>query len=254
MVLSSIYRHHDRHILWGLLIISLIGVVALWVHSRHSQVRWSNVPPAPSETAAFAIGLGDTQMSYRFLGMTLQNFGNVSGRYERLVNYDYILLRSWFYLLDSLNPRSDFLPFLVTYYYGATSDKDQIHVIIDFLRDVGIREGGQKWKWLSQAVFLARYKLKNLDLAMEIAQELHNHPDQDVSAWARNLQSIILEKSGEKEAALHLTLSLLRENSDTMTQQEIFQLKRYICESLLNEEERPKFELCIMFDQRRKAQ
>jgi hypothetical protein len=237
-------KRKNMTLIWGMFFISLVSVFALWKYSRPLTIEWQNVPPAPTQTTALALSLGDEQFSYRFLGMMLQSFGNTSGRFEVFEDYDYSALYDWFLLLDNIDSRPEYLPYLATYYFGSSSIDEQIKVITKFLELVGSRSGRKKWKWLTQAVYLARYRLKDLEHAQYLARKLSNHSDPDVGAWARNLNSYIMAEMGDKEAAINLTLMLLKNNAHEMSRQEISLLTGHVCEDLLDELERQKFEMC----------
>lgn len=232
------------YFIWGIFFISFISIFSVWKYSRPITIDWQNVPPAPTKTTALAFSLGDEQFSYRFLGILLQSFGNTSGRYEALKNYDYDTLYEWFELLDGIDARSEYLPYLVTYYFGSAQTNPQLRFVAKFLEDVGIRIGRQKWKWLAQAIYIARYKLKDIEYARELAAKLAEHKDPNVGAWAKNMDAYIMAQMGDKEAAINLTLLLLKNNSQEMTVQEINLLTDYVCKDLMNEEQASSLDMC----------
>ena len=234
----------DMMRIWGLFFISLFVVLGIWKYSRNITLAWGNVPPVPSIYGAKASSLGDAQMSYRYLGLMLQFFGNTSGRYAALSEYNYESLGAWFTLLDELDNKSEFLPFLVSYYFSASQDVEKISPVVDYLEKAGERQGLRKWRWLTQAVYLARYKLNDTEHALRLAQKLRNHPDPDVGTWARHLQSVILSATGEKQAALSMALSLLKDNASTMHPKEIAYLTNYICSELVDKNSKTKFAMC----------
>jgi len=236
-----------RH--WIYFICMLFTVIAVWGYSRKITLQWDNVPPAPSVMSASAMTLGDTQMSYRFLGLLLQIYGNTGGRYTAMKNYDYNALKQWFDVLHEMDSRSEYLPFLVSYYFTAGQQTpDQLRIAVQFLEKAGVGTGDMQWRWLAQAVFLARYRLNDIQYALDLSHKLENHADPAVGLWARNLPSIIMGNMGEKDAALSLSLALLKEYGATMDHREVYYLKTYICNQLLEPEKRGLFALCHDID------
>lgn len=230
--------------IWCFFFISLFVVIGIWGSVRDVTLAWHNVPPVPSYSGAKASFLGDEQASYRFLGLMFQFFGNTSGHSVALSDYDYTALDSWFHLLDKLDSKAEFLPFLVSYYFSASQNAEHVKPVTKFLEKVGVREGRQKWRWLSQAVYLARYKLKDTEYALQLAKKLNEHKDADVGAWARNMQSIILSKAGEQEAALAMALALLKDQAASMDPKEVVYLTHYICSELIPQSDIEKFAMC----------
>lgn len=241
MILS---HKKDMRAIWGIFIVCLSCIFALWLYSRPLKLEWQNVPPAPTPMTANAFSLGDKQFSYRFLGMLLQSFGNTSGRYEAMNEYHYDALAGWFDLLDSIDPDSEYLPFLVSYYFGATNKPEQLKYVTHLLDKVGQRVGKKKWRWLTQAIYIARYKMKDFEYARELAAKLKNHSDPSVGAWAKNMDAYISEQMGDKQAAIQLTLMLLKNNAKDMTHQEIYLLSDYVCNDLMNKEQSAALEMC----------
>ena len=116
------------------------------------------------------MGLGDPSLAYRANSVVLQNLGNTGGRTVSLDQYNYDDLTQWFFLQDKLDQKSDFIPYLASYYFGSVQDPEIFRPILDYLQMVGERPYEEKWRWLAQAVFMARYTMKDLDKALELAK------------------------------------------------------------------------------------
>ena len=211
--------------------------LSMWFYARPLQAQWQNVPAAPDKHSASAVGLGDREFAYRIYGLMLQNLGNIDGRTVKLSDYDYAELEKWFISVYSLNQQSNYIPTLAAYYYGATNDREQIKHVLNFLSLAGNKKGGEKWRWLTYAVFLAQHKLGDLDRALQIASLLRTHPDPNVPIWARQMSAMVYNAKGEKEDAYNIMVAILQSSIADLNPTEIRFLVDYICQQILSEEE-----------------
>jgi hypothetical protein len=228
-MISDVLR---RRVLFFLAFVFGLNVL-LWLGTHHMQAKWTGVPPVPTKNGALAMTLGDSQFSYRFGAMTLQNFGNSGGNVVAIKNYDYKKLGAWFWLLNDLDPASNHVPMLAAYYFGGTVVKEDIAVIVDYLGNVGQLPVGNKWRWLAQAVFLARHRLQDMDLALDLAYKLSRmQPIGDtLPIWARQMPAFVLSEQGEKETARILIEEILL-SADDLHPNEVNFMEAYLIETL----------------------
>jgi hypothetical protein len=206
---------------------------ALWFASRHIYPKWESVPPVPSLGGAMIMTLGDASLSYRIGALTLQSLGDGGGQSAPLKDYDYPALGKWFYLLDQLDPASNHVPMVAAYYFGGTPVPKDLGVIVDYLGTVGKNPAGNKWRWLAQSVYLARYRMHDLPLALDLAYKLsHMEPVGDrLPIWAQQMPAYILKEQGDKEAARAIAEGVLL-SGEKLHQAEVNYLKGYIVETL----------------------
>ncbi len=235
---------NEKRTLELLLAIVLFVNVLAWFYARDFKARWINVPPAPGEAGAVVLTLGDKQMAYRALGLMLQNLGDMGGRSTALKDYDYGELTKWFFLMDRLDPVSDFVPFLAAYYFGSSQDPEKLRPMLDYLLTVGRRPEGEKWRWLAQGVFLARYQMKDMDKALELAHVLAEVENEDMPGWARQMPGFVLAAKGEKEAAYAIMMETLKSSADKLHPAEVNYMREYICTRILDEDEARGHSLC----------
>lgn len=226
------------------LAIALLLNIATWIYARPIQARWTNVPPVPTEFRATIGTLGDSQMAYRATAIFLINLGSSGGRVVPLKDYDFNRLADWFFLGDKLDSRSDSLPYLAAMYYGASQDPQKIRPLLEYLKVVGNNPEGEKWRWLAHGAYLARFKLKDPELALEMANILSVIPNEDMPFWARQMPANILNDQGEKEAAMQLILEILRSSADQLHPNEVNAMLAYLCERVFDPGEAKQFELC----------
>tara|TARA_B100000508_G_C11418084_1_gene256873 strand:+ start:322 stop:1044 length:723 start_codon:yes stop_codon:yes gene_type:complete len=226
----TIFKHNFGFIVF---VCALTLNILFWQSSRNVQAQWGNVPPAPSSKRASMTGLSDAQFAYRMNGLMLQNLGSVGGQGINLRDYNYGELKKWFFVQDSLDEYSNFTPLIAAHYYGAVDDTSKLGNIFDYLKIVGARPYGEKWRWLGHAVYLARYSLKDNDVALELAEILAANKDPKIGIWARQMPALIHQADGNKEEAYAVMLNILKDSLDDMHPNEINFMKDYICNTIL---------------------
>lgn len=215
-----------------------------WFSVRDVQVSWNNVPPAPEKKYASAYGLGDASFAYRINGIMIQNLGDTGGRVTSLKDYNYDALTDWFFVQDHLDKKSNFIPYLASYYFGGLQEPEKFRPVLDYLEEVGKRPYGEKWRWLAQGVFLARFKLNDLDKALSMARSLAKVENDNMPAWARQMPAFVMNAKGEKEASYALMLEILKTSADIMHPNEVNAMRAYICEQILDTKEAKKDPIC----------
>lgn len=226
-------------------IVVLILNFGFWAHARKIKLKWDNVPPAPREETATFATLGDEEVAYRMAGYSLQNFGNVGGRFESLRNYNYENLGAWFSVSQKLDPRANYIPFLAAFYFGGIQDEaaDKLDPLIDYLAAEGVQPYPQKWRWLAQAVYLARFKQGDLDKALRLANILAGLKT-DTAPWARQMPAFVHMAMGNKQASYEIMIRMLASEHDKLDPTEVNAMKDYICQQTLDPAEASKNPLC----------
>lgn len=230
------------------LLCALLVNFALWLPTHHKLPEWANVPPPPTKLGAAAGFLGDEELAYRSLAITLQSFGNTTGQIMALKDYNYNNLGKWFFLEDSLNPHSEYVPFLAGNYFGATQDPSELRPLIDYLRVVGQRPEGEKWRWLGMAVFLARHRMNDMQLALSLSEDLAKTYRPGMPAWPLQMKAFVASSMGEKDLAYGMMLEMINTEAKTMDPVEVNYMIDYICHTILSPVESAKDPLCQKHD------
>lgn len=236
-------KHFDYLFLLGFFLLNL----GLWFYSSTKLPKWANVPPAPSSISATTAFLGDKELAYRSLSIILQSFGNNTGQIQALKDYNYPNLGTWFDLADDLNKQSNYVPFLAAYYFGGSQDPSELMPVINYLRRVGAYPYEDKWRYLGQAVFLAKHKMKDNQLALQLADELAKTYKPGMPAWPLQMKAIIASEMGEKEMAYNLMVDAIVNKKDGMDPIEVKYMLDQICNHLLTPDEKSKNPLCENF-------
>lgn len=217
-----------RVLMTGVIAVLLLAQIGLTQVNAARQPALEVVPPAPSAEAMQALSLGDSAFYFRSHALHLQNFGDSYGRFTPLKDYDYARLQRWMQGLDTLAPNAHFLPALASYYFSQTQHTPDIRYMVDFLYRHSMRDVPDNWWWLLQANYLARHKLKDLDLSLKVAQPLI-HPK--VPAWAQQMVAITQYNLGEYENALHI-MQHISTHAEQFTDNDLKYMQYFIKERL----------------------
>lgn len=233
-----------KYRLYFLFALAIVLNFCFWANARLLKLEWLNVPPAPTFLQAVGSSLGDAQLAYRYNASLLQNFGSTGGRNQTLDSYNFDTLAEWFFLQDKLDSRANISPYLAAYYYGGAQTGENVRPLIPYLKQASYSPYPGKWRWLAHAVYLARHRVGDLDLAVALAQDLANHPDENKPIWTRQMVAFVHYAQGSNQAAYDILKSIMIAEVDTLPPQEIFVMKEYICQKLLTEEEAKADPLC----------
>lgn len=203
----------------------------LWRATRDIHPDVAIVPPVPSELTVKAVSFGDEQFYFRALALEIQNAGDMYGNVTPLKDYDYKKLASWFFLLDTLDSKSNFVPAVASYYYGQTQHIADLTYIVDYLEAHASLHPADKWWWLAQAVYIANHRLGDKHRALLLANKLARTPDKDVPIWVRQMPAFIHAELGEKEEALFIIKHVL-DNEKNISQDEYKFMQYFINERL----------------------
>ncbi len=244
MASSSAIKIGLRYRLYFLLCVFLSLNILSWSYARDFHAEWINVPPAPGKIGSVFFALGDKQLAYRSYGVMLQNLGDSAGDIKPLTSYNYDRLGKWFLLEDYLDPRSDFIPLLAAYYFGATSKAEDLDPVIEYLAKVGRYSGEEKWRWLSHAVYLARFQQEDHDKALKHAYQLASIYRPGMPLWTKQMPAFVMNDMGNKEAAIQLILGIMADSGTKIHPNELNFMKYYICDRLLDAEQKEATEMC----------
>lgn len=233
-----------KKIVYTIFTLALIANVASWYSAKDLRSVWRNVPDSPGYNGIVNLTLGDPQFAYRAAGFFLQNIGDSGGRVVSLHDYDFDRLLDWFYLMDSLDPVSDYIGRLAAYYFGGSRDNNDARKVLSFLEDIGSRKSGEKWMLLAYAMNISWHQLNDMDMAMYYANILARLDNPDMPEWTRRAPSILLNAGGDRAAAYDIMMNILRTEADNINKDEIVYIARYICEDLLTEEEAKMNPIC----------
>lgn len=193
-----------------LLVLFICLQLGYWYKTKDITPEMGIVPDVPGRQALHAMTFGDDQFYFRVLTFNLQNAGDTFGRSTSLRYYDFNKLYLWFNLLDELDPKSNIIPAMATYYFSQTQNTADVRYVVDYLYTHSVRDVGSKWWWLVQAIYLAMHKLDDKDLALKVSTPLVH---KDVPVWAQQMAAVVREKRGEMEDAYNI-MQTIKEHAE----------------------------------------
>jgi hypothetical protein len=233
------------------LAVLLAAQLCFWYQTHNVLPDMAVVEDVPGKAAVDALSLGDTQFYFRVLVLELQNMGDTYGRFTPLFKYDYDKLTQWFYLLDSLDNRSDLLPTLASYYYSQTQHHEDVRYLVDYLYHYAADRPEQKWWWLVQASYLAGHRLNDQDLALRVAEPLTRA--HAIPVWAQQMPAFIHEQRGEYKDALVIMENILKD-VDHIPPNELKFMRYFIEERIHSMDQRVKEQIDTKEKKEGKAQ
>lgn len=236
-----------KKIAYILIAITLFANTFCWNNLRHEQEEWLNISKPPSVAQASRTYLADNEFAFRNYALNLQNFGDIGGRTMSLQKYNYENLHEWLIFLDDLNSKSSFSPLIAAYYYSATQNPEQLDVIIDFLERVGKRPYGENWRWLVQAIFLAKHVQKDNDKALRLANIVAKQYREEMPSYVKRMPAFITAEIGDKQMAYEMLMGILTSNVDKADKSETMVISEYICQDILTQQEALEHPLCGAF-------
>lgn len=168
----------------------------------------------PSYETGLAVSLGDGEFFFRSSAMHLTNAGVSGGQTIPLKDLDFARLQEWFFLLDRFDSRSNLIPVLAGYWFGFTQYRPDARYIIDYLLARAENDPEQAWRWRLQAIYLAKHRVEDLDLALEIAEATAATDDPNAPFFLKQMPAFVLEDMGEEEAALILLKTIMATHPD----------------------------------------
>lgn len=220
---SAKYNLSNYYILLTLLVCTQLGY---WYKTKEIVPEMGIVPDVLGADAVRATTFGDEQFYFRVLAFNLQNAGDTFGRSTSLRYYDFNKLYMWFNLLDVLDPKSNMIPSMATYYFSQTQNTADVRYVVDYLYTHATRDVKNKWWWLVQAIYLSMHKLDNKDLALKVSEPLVNP---DVPAWAQQMAAVVREKRGEIEAALSI-METIKNNAKEIKDMDLKYMEYFVKE------------------------
>ena len=185
------------------LALAVIQVAFAWsIRSLDPKRDYLSVPP--SRLAQDALAFGDTQFLYRTFALEVQNAGDTGGRIVPVKNYDFGRVTGWLEVLDRLDRRSGFGLEMAGGYFGQSQNVADVEPIVRFImRKVG-EDPENRWKALYNAIYLARHRLRDDSLALEVARQLAGYDFEGVEVWAALMPAFILEDHQRYREAMEI--------------------------------------------------
>ncbi|PIE36716.1 MAG: hypothetical protein CSA54_03540 [Gammaproteobacteria bacterium] len=185
---------------WWVLVLGLLCQLGLRQVLPAAKAEATELPALPANAVVQSLFLGDGVLASRVLLLWLQARDTQSGALVRNVQRDYARLAHWLSQLQQLDPRSHYPLLLAVRVYSQASDKARVRQLLSTVNELFQRDPARYWRWQAEAAVLAKHRLQDLDLALNMAQALAAQtPPQLLPGWARDMRFILLEALGRDE-------------------------------------------------------
>lgn len=203
-----------KSLIVGLVICVALQFMATWFLSKINVIQFTQLK-APSSVSSYQIlSLGSQSLMGQLLTLKLQLHDNQQGRHVNYKKLDYKKITKWLVLLQEMNLSSEYPALLASRVFSNTSNKDQLRKIIEIVIVLFENEPKINWRWMAEGAVIAKYHLKDLQLALKMAKLLAKQPKSlGIPAWARDLEFIMLEELNMIDSAIYIVEQSLKDQS-----------------------------------------
>lgn len=196
--------------LWLILLLSLL-LQCYWHFSFSSlQTRHYDLPTPPQSSLIRLISLDDTVTAAKLTMLWLQAFDNQPGISIPLKELDYDKVIEWLDVILKLDPKMQYPLLAAIRFYAEVQDEEKQRKMIRYISEKFIENPNERWQFMAHTVYVAKHRIKDMQLALECAQLLRQYATGDnVPYWAKQMEIFVLENMGELEAAMILIGGLL---------------------------------------------
>ena len=183
---------------WNFILIAPLFLIILWRGAGDlSSLKISELPEVPSSEFMQVMAAGDQALLSRLMMIWMQQHDTQSGKYVSYRKLDYDRLKAWLSELMKLDPESEYAMLLATRVYTRVGDSARHRLMLEFVYQQFLLRPEKNWRWLSEAVVQAKYRLKDLDLALKYATALSEAKADNIPQWAKDSRLHVLEERGE---------------------------------------------------------
>ncbi len=186
----------------AVLITSLLLQVS-WSYTRSPDVATAHaLPDAPDTSLLQLSGLGEPGTLAKILMLWLQAFDNQPGVSIPFARLDYTRVINWLDALLNLDSRFQYPLLSASRVYTETPDDAGKRQMLEFIHRRFLEDPDRRWPWMAHAVYVAKHRIKDLQLALKYANALRRHVSSDAApSWVAQMEIYVLEDLGELESA-----------------------------------------------------
>ena len=192
-----------------LLLVALAAQLS-WHSQQPIDARAEDLPHPMSPRVYVIASLSEPVMAAKLLNLWLQAFDNQPAVSLPLQALDYRIVTQWLDTILELDPSGDYPMLAAARVYGSVNDPQKQRVMMDYIYEKFQQDPNKHWRWLANAVIVAKHELKDMPLALKYAKSLADKATSaDIPYWARDMKIVVLEDMGEIEAAKVLVGGLI---------------------------------------------
>jgi hypothetical protein len=194
-------------------VLFVVQIIFHHYNNQHLVVDFQQLGEPPSQRLLKPMSLGSEKLLSYLLILKLQLHDNQVGKNISYNRLDYHFLRKWLETIYNLNPESDYPAFLASRVYSQVKDEKKLRLMIDLVVELFNKDPVQHWRRMTEACLLAKHQIKDLSLALSLAEKVAELPSSVViPAWARGMRIVLLDELNQYESAILLISSLLQSN------------------------------------------
>ena len=154
--------------------------------------------PPPASSLLRLASMGEPIALAKILMLQLQAFDYRSGSKVPYKDLDYARVEDWLGRILELDPGGQYPLLAASRLYAEVPDEARQRSMLDFVYRQYLLDPNRRWPWLAHATFLAKYRLKDMPLALEYADALQKYTTaKDVPAWVITMGIFIREDLNE---------------------------------------------------------
>ena len=185
-----------------LLVFSLLVQIAWHAQQTKTEVKASDLSTAPSTEILQFFSFGDPLALSRLLMLRLQSFDYQPGISIPFLQLDYDKVVSWLNAIAELDPNSQYPLLAAARIYAKVLDPEKKRMMLEFVHKRFLLNPDVQWPAMAHAVFIAKHRLHDLDLALKYAKDIRIHVKRnDLYSWVRQMELFVLEDMGDLESA-----------------------------------------------------
>ena len=186
-----------------------------------------NLTAPPTQEQFNVASFGDPVALSKLTMLWLQAHDNQPGISIPFRKLDYTVLTQWLESILKLDPRSHYPLLSAVRVFGEVPVPEKQQQMLVFVEREFLKDPDLRWPWLAHAVFVAKHRLKDQQLALKFAESLADKATgEDVPGWAKQMHIFLLEDMGEIESAKVLLGGLLESGQITDPNEQAFLYKR----------------------------
>ena len=162
------------------------------------------------------LSMGEPVTLSKMLMLWLQAYDNQPGISIPFIQLDYGILIGWLNKIIYLDPYSHYPLLSASRIYSEVPDEDKKREILEFVYQKFVEDPANRWQWMAHAVYVAKHRLLDKELALKYARELRIQTTNEMAPqWARQMELFVMEDIGDIESAQILLGGLIESGEIT---------------------------------------
>jgi hypothetical protein len=200
----------------ALLAAGLALQIGLHAVAPEPEAKAQDLTQPPSTFLLRLASLGEPIAMAKILMLQLQAFDYQAGTKIPYKDLDYARLERWLARILELDPAGQYPLLAAARLYAEVPREAKQRSMMDFIYRQYFLDPNRRWPWLAHATFLAKHRLKDMDLALKYAAALQKYTTvKDVPPWVTTMEIFIREDMNELETARMMIGGLLESGKIT---------------------------------------